>query len=152
MISIRFLPIRLLSVLLTILVSGCYSNVTNKIILLWKTGYIQSQSNNTIMKDKLLIRLDLTYILDTVYTLLSEIQKEHLKSSELSNFVLFKNVEDRSEYSLASAYMLYLYKLHKSHISDQELESQRADNYQKMVRYLLCVTNFIQLVSLQPVD
>jgi len=79
-------------------------------------------------------------VLNIVCTLLSEVQKEHLRSSELSNFTLSESIKDKAEQPLASAYMLYLYELHKSHISDQELGTQRAENYQKVVRYIIANT------------
>jgi len=79
-------------------------------------------------------------MLDMVCTLLFEIQKEYLRSSELSNFTLSENIEDRAEQSLISVYVWYLYKSHKLHISDQRLGTQRVENYQKVVRYVIANT------------
>jgi len=39
------------------------------------------------------------------------------QKSELSNYMLSKSTEVRSEQPLASAYVLHLYKLHELHIS-----------------------------------
>jgi len=61
--------------------------------------------------------------IDAVHTLLFKIWKRHLRSLGLSNFVLFKNIKDKSEWSSASAYVLYLYKLHELHILDWGLET-----------------------------
>ena len=41
-----------------------------------------------------------------------------LRSLELSKYMLFKNMEDRLEWLLTSAYILHLYKLYKLYISD----------------------------------
>jgi len=57
-------------------------------------------------------------VLDTVHTLLSEIQSKHLKSPKLSNYILSKNVKGKTKQLLASAYILYLYKLHRLYILD----------------------------------
>ena len=45
------------------------------------------------------------------------------QKSELSNYVLSKNIEVVSKQPLASAYVLHLYKSHELHISDQGLET-----------------------------
>jgi len=53
-----------------------------------------------------------------VYTLLSKIQKGHLGSPELSSFVLFKNMENRAEQSLALAYIsLYAVSLQVTQVA-----------------------------------
>jgi len=46
-----------------------------------------------------------------------------LESPEISNYVLSKNIQGRSEQPLALAYVLHPYKLYGSHISDQELKT-----------------------------
>ena len=51
-------------------------------------------------------------MLDTVHTLLSKIQKTSQKF-KISNYVLSENMEDRLEYPLTSAYILYLYELYR---------------------------------------
>jgi len=58
------------------------------------------------------------FLLDIVYILLFKIWKEYLRSPELSNYALSKNVKSRSEQPLASAYILYLYKLYRLYILD----------------------------------
>ena len=50
---------------------------------------------------------------------------------------LSKNIEDRLEQSLALACVLYLYQLHRSHILDCDLGTQRVKDYQKVVRYII---------------
>jgi len=59
--------------------------------------------------------------LKVVHTLLSETWKEDLGCFRTKWFALSKNTEDRAEWPLALAYVLYLYKLHWLHILDQEL-------------------------------
>ena len=58
------------------------------------------------------------FLLDIVYILLFKIWKGHLRSPELSNYALSKNVKSRSEQPLALAYILYLYKLYRLYILD----------------------------------
>jgi len=73
-----------------------------KPLLYWVT---QKNSIEFQVQDSLLL-------LDTVHTLLSEIWKGYLKHSELSNFVLSENAENRIEQPSALAYVLYLYESH----------------------------------------
>jgi len=40
----------------------------------------------------------------------------HLRSSKLISYILSENMEGRLEQPFASAYVLYLYKLYRSHI------------------------------------
>ena len=49
--------------------------------------------------------------------------EEYLRSLELSNFVLSKNMEDKMEQPSAGAYILHFYESHRSHILYQELET-----------------------------
>jgi len=49
--------------------------------------------------------------------------EKYLKSLEISNYALSKNVEDELEQPLVSAYVLCLYELDGSHISDQGLKT-----------------------------
>ena len=63
----------------------------------------------------------LVKVLDIVHTLLSKIWKEYLRSPELSNFTLSKNIENRAKCPLALAYTLYLHKSCRLHILDWEL-------------------------------
>jgi len=58
-------------------------------------------------------------VLDTVHILLSEKCKRIFEVQ--NSYTLSENMKDMLEQSLALAYVLYLYKLHRLHISDQEL-------------------------------
>ena len=78
-------------------------------------------------------------MLDTVHTLLSKIQKTSQKF-KISNYVLSENMEDRLEYPLTSAYILYLYELYRQYISDQDLETQKVENYWKVIRCVIANT------------
>jgi len=81
-----------------------------------------------------------------VYTLLSEIQKEYLKSPELSSFVLSENVGDGAEQFSASAYMLCLYESYRLYILDWGLETWRVENHWKVARYVVTNTKREALV------
>ena len=86
--------------------------------------------------------------MDAIHILLSKILKGHFKSPKLSNFALSKNTEDKAKQPLALAYILHLYKLHGSYISDWELGTQKVENHWKIVRYIIFNTRREMLVLL----
>ena len=51
------------------------------------------------------------------YLVIWDLEKS-FESLELSKYMLSKNIKGRLEWPLASAYVPYLYKLYRSHISD----------------------------------
>jgi len=55
-----------------------------------------------------------------IYLIIQDLE-EYLRSLELSKYALSKNIEGKSEQPSASAYMLHLHELHRSHILDQRL-------------------------------
>jgi len=63
----------------------------------------------------------LNILLDVIHTLFIWDPEEHLGSPKLSKYILSENIEGGLEWSLASAYVLCLYKSHRLYILDWKL-------------------------------
>ena len=82
-------------------------------IRLNKVDYLHNLYNN-------IIKINSTSVRCGSHLVIWDLE-EHLRSLELSSFVLSKNIEDGVKQSSALAYVLHLYELYRSYISDQRL-------------------------------
>ena len=66
-------------------------------------------------------KIDIKYSLHLIYPRSGRASQK----SRISDYILSKNIKDKSEQSLALAYILYLYESYRLHISDWNFGTQK---------------------------
>ena len=100
-----------------------YSNTSNLSNFIMDNTYLTSNPLKTSVdsfQSTYILLVQIYLVCQTQFTFCYLRSKRHLGSPKLVSYTLSKNAEDRSEQPLASAYILYLYKSHRSYIFGSE--------------------------------